>query len=40
MIPFIIGIFIGANLSLFLYALIIVAKKADENFITKEENSE
>lgn len=30
MINFIIGLFVGANVSLFLYALIICAKRADE----------
>lgn len=30
MLQFILGIFIGANVSLSLYALIICAKKADE----------
>lgn len=30
MFQFIIGLFVGANVSLFLYALMICAKKADE----------
>lgn len=40
MIAFLIGLFVGANISLFLYACILAGKKADENFMTKEENSE
>lgn len=31
MLQFILGLFVGANVSLFLYALIICAKKADEH---------
>ncbi len=31
MLQFILGLFIGANVSLFLYALIICGKKADEH---------
>lgn len=31
MIQFIIGLFVGANVSLFLYACIIAGKKADEH---------
>ena len=31
MLQFIFGLFIGANVSLFLYALIICGKKADEH---------
>ncbi len=31
MLQFIFGFFIGANVSLFLYALIICGKKADEH---------
>lgn len=40
MISFIIGLFIGANLGLFLYACILAGKKADEHIIAKEENGE
>lgn len=39
MIQFLVGLFLGANISLFLYACIIAGKKADEH-INKEENSE
>ncbi len=39
MIPFIIGLFVGANVSLFLYACIIEGKKADES-INEEVKSE
>lgn len=31
MISFIIGLFVGANLGLFLYACILAGKKADEH---------
>lgn len=31
MINFIIGVFVGANLGLFLYACILAGKKADEH---------
>ena len=34
MIPFFIGLFLGANISLFLYACILVGKDADENIKT------
>lgn len=40
MINFIIGLILGANISLFLYACIIAGKKADEHIIAKEENGE
>lgn len=40
MLQFIIGLFLGANVSLFLYACIIAGKKADEHIIAKEENVE
>lgn len=40
MIQFFIGLFLGANISLFLYALIICGKKADENMEHKEVKSE
>ena len=36
MIQFIIGLFVGANLSLFLYACILVGAKADKNINDKE----
>ncbi len=36
MIQFIIGLFVGANLSLFLYACILVRAKADKNINDKE----
>lgn len=39
MIQFLVGLFLGANISLFLYACIIAAKKADEH-IDKEVNGE
>ena len=37
---FMLGLFIGANISLFLYACILLGKDADENIKTKEENRE
>mgnify|MGYP000130451840 CR=1 FL=1 len=40
MLLFFIGLFIGANVSLFLYACIIAGRKADEHIIAKEENGE
>lgn len=40
MLQFIIGLFLGANVSLFLYACIIAGKKADKHIISKEENGE
>lgn len=40
MINFIIGLILGANISLFLYACIIAGKKADEHIYSKEEQSE
>ena len=40
MISFIIGLFVGANLGLFLYACILAGKIADEHIIAKEENGE
>ena len=40
MMQFILGLFIGANISLFLYACILVGKDADENIKTKEEKRE
>lgn len=39
MLKFIIGLFIGANISLFLYACILSGKKADES-INEEVKSE
>lgn len=35
MIQFIIGLFLGANISLFLYACIVAGKKADEHIYKK-----
>ncbi len=35
MIQFFIGLFIGANVSLFLYACILVGKKSDEKIYDK-----
>lgn len=35
MLKFIIGLVIGANVSLFLYACILAGKKEDKNFIEK-----
>ncbi len=40
MIQFFIGLFLGANTSLFLYACILAGKKEDRNFIETEKNSE
>lgn len=40
MISFIIGLFVGANLGLFLYACILAGKKADEHIYREEEKSE
>lgn len=40
MINFIIGLFIGANISFFLYACILAGKKADEHIYSEEEQSE
>lgn len=40
MIQFFIGLFLGANTSLFLYACILSGKKADKNVIETEKNSE
>ena len=40
MFKFLLGFIIGANISLFLYACILVGKDADENIKTKEENRE
>jgi len=36
MIQFIIGLIVGANISLFLYACIIAGKKADEKINSEE----
>ena len=38
MLQFIIGLFLGANLSLFLYACILAGKKSDELFSREELN--
>lgn len=35
MINFIIGVFVGANLGLFLYACILAGKKADEHIYSE-----
>ena len=35
MLQFIIGLFLGANISLFLYACIIAGKKSDEHIYSK-----
>lgn len=40
MLKFLLGLFIGANISLFLYACILVGKDVDENIKTKEERRE
>lgn len=40
MIKFFIGLFIGAIISLILYACIIVGKQADEKLEAKEDKSE
>lgn len=40
MIQFFIGLFLGANTSLILYACILAGKKEDKNFIETEKNSE
>lgn len=40
MLKFILGLFIGANVSLFLYACILAGKKADENINDEEVKSE
>lgn len=40
MINFIIGLFIGANISFFLYACILAGKKADEHIYSEEKQSE
>lgn len=40
MLQFILGLFIGANVSLFLYAMIFSAKQADQYIEMKEEKSE
>lgn len=40
MILFIIGLFLGANISLFLYACILAGKKADEHIENEEVKSE
>lgn len=37
---FILGLFVGANISLFLYACILVGKNADKNIISKGGNNE
>jgi len=39
MLLFILGLFIGANFSFFLYACILVGKKSDTYFNEKEEQS-
>ena len=36
MLNFLLGLFIGANVSLFLYACILVGKKADETIYSEE----
>ena len=40
MIQFIIGLIVGANISLFLYTLILYGAKADKRIEKKEVNSE
>lgn len=40
MIQFIIGLILGDNISLFLYACILVGKNADKNIIYKGGNNE
>jgi len=41
MLSFFIGLILGANISLFLYACILAGKRADENFsFRKDENNE
>ena len=40
MIQFLVGLFLGANISLFLYACILAGKKADDHIYNKEVNSE
>ena len=40
MISFIIGLFVGANISLFLYACILAGKKANEHIYSEEVKSE
>lgn len=40
MLNFLLGLFLGANISLFLYACIIAGKKADEHIYCEEEKSE
>ncbi len=40
MIQFFIGLFLGANVSLFLYACVLAGKNTDKNFIEMEKKSE
>lgn len=40
MLNFIIGLFIGAIVSLFLYACVVVGKQAEERIYKEEEKSE
>lgn len=40
MLKFILGLFIGANFSLFLYAMIFSAKQADQYLENKEDKVE
>lgn len=40
MIQFLIGLFLGTNISLFLYACILAGKNTDKNFIEMEKDSE
>ena len=40
MVQFIIGLFVGANISLFLYACILSGVRADEKLKEKEVNRE
>lgn len=40
MLQFIIGLFLGANISLFLYACILAGKKEDKNYIEMEKEIE